>query len=83
MHTLLAVPYFFKRGIIAIIIGLFTAASQTRTRGSLRDREEDSQQPELQSSQREVERDVPTAITVTHQVNETNIISIISLTRQP
>ena len=33
----------------------------------------------MQSSQREVERDVPTAITVTHQVNKTNIISIISL----
>merc|ERR1711963_68479 len=40
----------------------------TRTRGSLRDREEESQHPQLQSSQREVERDVPTAITVTHQV---------------
>merc|ERR1711962_164647 len=56
---------------------LFTAASQTRTRGSLRDREEQSHHPELQSSQREVERDVPTAITVTHQVPSRTVFTVV------
>ena len=68
-------PKFSRKGV-ELIISLFTAASQTRSRGSLRDREEESQHPELQSSQREVERDVPTAITVTHQVNETTLSAL-------
>ena len=40
----------------------------------------------MQSSQREVEREVPTAITVTHQVNETTLSALfvyISATQVP
>ena len=46
---------------------MFTANTQIRPRGPSREREDELRSPEVQSSHRE--REVPTAITVTHQVN--------------
>jgi len=47
----------------------------TRTRGGSRERED--QYPQLQSSQQEEERDVPTAITVTHQVPSRTVFTVV------